>query len=164
MRPYLRSLFLYLQARVDEGLLLVSVCTNSFRAVHADPWLDELGRATDCSRLLQDRWCKDHIDAIMPKGHEFEGQKDLTAICSDIRLAVLIDNNPKAAMQKRNLLSVPSFCGNPYDLEMLRLIGEVDQLLKLKAAAEDNGTAFDVRGKLSFTATPDPEASAASPP
>jgi hypothetical protein len=58
----------------------------------------------------------------MPKGHEFEGQKDLTAICSDIRLAVLIDNNPKAAMQKRNLLSVPSFCGNPYDLEVARTL------------------------------------------
>ena len=47
---------------------------------------------------------------------------------------------------------------------MLRLINEIDQLLKLKAAAEANGTAFDVRGKLSFTTTPDPEASAASPP
>ena len=47
---------------------------------------------------------------------------------------------------------------------MLRLIVEVDQLLQLKAAAEANGTSFDVRGKLSFTTTPHPEASAPSSP
>ena len=56
----------------------------------------------------------------MPEDHAYKGQKDLRTICSDISLAVLIDNNPAAAMQRCNLLCVPSFCANPHDVEVAR--------------------------------------------
>lgn len=57
VRPYLRTfLHEYLLPLVQKQLVRVSVCTNSLRASHADPWLDEIERLTCCEGLLKDRW------------------------------------------------------------------------------------------------------------
>ena len=59
--------------------------------------------------------CRD--DVGQRQAIDDNGQKDLRVICDDIRFAILIDNSPAAAMQKLNLLNIPAFCGDPFDIE-----------------------------------------------